>query len=83
MANTEYYKAVSHKDPDLKQILIDVYAAIEERGYVPIDQLVGYIVSEDPTYITSFNNARKKIQPFSQDEIIEFLLKEFFKTNKD
>ncbi len=58
-----------------KQILNEVYNALEEKDYNPIDQLVGYIISGDPSYITSHNNARTMMKSIDRDDLLEELLK--------
>ncbi|MDD4797831.1 MAG: IreB family regulatory phosphoprotein [Eubacteriales bacterium] len=60
-----------HKVETVKEIIATVYKALRERGYDPINQLVGYIISGDPTYITSYNNARYLIRRLERDEILE------------
>ena len=60
-------------------ILEDVYHALEEKGYNPVNQIVGYIMSGDPTYITSHKNARSMIMKVERDELVEELLKEYIK----
>ena len=60
-----------------KQILNEVYNALEEKDYNPIDQLVGYLISGDPSYITSYNNARTLIKGIGRDELIAEMLKEY------
>lgn len=60
-----------------KQILKEVYEALVEKGYNPINQLVGYILSGDPTYITSHNDARNKIRAIERDELLEKLVKNY------
>ena len=60
-----------------KEILREVYEALVEKGYNPINQLVGYILSGDPTYITSHNNARNKIRTIERDELLEKLVKNY------
>ena len=60
-------------------ILEDVYHALEEKGYNPINQIVGYLLSGDPTYITSFKGARSMIMKVERDELVEELLKEYIK----
>ena len=60
-----------------KQILNEVYNALEEKDYNPIDQLVGYLISGDPSYITSYNNARTLIKGIERDELIAEMLKEY------
>ncbi len=64
-------------DEKIEDVLRDVYDALEERGYDPINQLVGYILSADPTYITSHSDARTRIRRFEVDEIVEELLKNY------
>ncbi|HBM81937.1 MAG: IreB family regulatory phosphoprotein [Clostridiales bacterium] len=62
-----------------KDILISVYDSLKKKGYNPINQMVGYILSGDPTYITSFNNARNKIREVERDELLEELLRSYLK----
>ena len=64
-------------DNEMKQILSDVYTALKEKGYNPISQIVGYILSEDPTYITTHNNARSLIRKIDRDELLQTLVREF------
>ena len=63
------------KNTKTKEILKEVYEALVEKGYNPINQLVGYILSGDPTYITSHNDARNKIRSIERDELLEKLVK--------
>ena len=63
------------REPDIKKVLTMVYDALKEKGYNPINQLVGYILSEDPTYITTHNNARSLIRRIDRDELLQVLLK--------
>ena len=65
-----------------KQILEEVYRALEEKDYNPIDQLVGYLISGDPSYITSYNNARTMIKSIDRDELIAEMLREFVDIDK-
>ena len=60
-----------------RQILEEVYTALEERGYNPIDQIVGYLLSGDPSYITSHNNARNIIRQIDRDDLAEELVKSY------
>ena len=60
-----------------KEVLKDVYEALEERGYNGIDQMVGYILSGDPSYITCYNNARMMISRIDRDDLVEEILKEY------
>lgn len=64
-------------DADIKSTLLIVYNALKEKGYNPINQIVGYILSEDPTYITTHNNARSLIRKIDRDELLQVLLKSY------
>ena len=77
MANdkTMSFKVERDKSLRTKEILKKVYEALVEKGYNPISQLVGYILSGDPTYITSHNDARNKIRAIERDELLEKLVK--------
>lgn len=68
---------ISKEDTSVAEILKQVYSALTEKGYDPINQIVGYIISGDPTYITSYNNARYLIRRFERDEILEELVKTY------
>ena len=72
---TMFFKVEKNKDIDSQKILKDVYEALVEKGYNPINQIVGYILSGDPTYITSHNDARNKIRIIERDELLEKLVK--------
>lgn len=65
------------KDRQVKEILTQVYDALRQKGYNPINQIVGYILSEDPTYITTYNNARSLIRRLDRDELLQVLLKSY------
>ena len=65
------------KDQEIKTILSSVYTSLRETGYNPINQIVGYILSEDPTYITNHNNARTLIRQLDRDELLQVLLKSY------
>ena len=65
------------KDAEIHQILSTVYRALEEKGYNPINQIVGYILSEDPTYITNHNNARTLIRKIDRDELLQVLVRRY------
>lgn len=65
------------KEKEVKQILTDVYDAMRQKGYNPINQIVGYILSEDPTYITTHNNARSLIRRIDRDELLRILVKSY------
>ena len=72
--NTQYFRAVQENTMDVSQVLAQVYQALTEKGYNPVNQIVGYIMSGDPTYITSHKNARSLIMKVERDEILEELL---------
>ena len=65
------------QDKTLEMILQQVYHALEEKGYQPLDQMVGYILSGDPSYITGHNNARNLVRQVERDDLVEALLKNF------
>lgn len=73
--NTQFFHVVKEQEYDVASILKDVYEALTEKGYNPVNQIVGYIMSGDPTYITSHNNARSLIMKVERDELVEELLK--------
>ena len=72
---TRKFNLATEKDAEIHQILLTVYRALEEKGYNPINQIVGYILSEDPTYITNHNNARTLIRKIDRDELLQTLVK--------
>ena len=65
------------RDQEIKNAMISVYNSLKQKGYNPINQLVGYILSEDPTYITPYNNARNIISSIDRDELLEALVKSY------
>ena len=65
------------KDQEIKAILTSVYDSLKQKGYNPVNQIVGYILSEDPTYITNFNNARSLIRKLDRDELLQELVKQY------
>ncbi len=73
--NTMYFNANSGSKDSTREILQDVYRSLEEKGYDPISQIVGYLISGDPAYITSYNNARNLMKKIERDELIEELVK--------
>ncbi len=72
---TMNFKLEREQDIDAQKLLKEVYDALSEKGYNPINQLVGYILSGDPTYITSHNNVRNKIRAIERDELLEKIVK--------
>ena len=78
--NTQFFNVVKEPVYDVPSIVRDVYEALSEKGYNPVNQIVGYIMSGDPTYITSYKNARSLIMKVERDEIIEVLLENYIDT---
>ena len=74
---TRRFDAVQEKDAEIHHILTTVYAALEDKGYNPINQIVGYILSEDPTYITNHHEARTLIRKLDRDELLQVLLRSY------
>lgn len=73
---TRRFDEVSAEDTlDTREILSQVYTSLQQKGYNPINQIVGYILSEDPTYITNFNNARTLIRRLDRDELLQELVR--------
>ena len=65
------------REDQMHKILTEVYDALREKGYNPINQIVGYILSEDPTYITTYNNARSLIRKIDRDELLQELVRQY------
>ena len=80
--STNLYKIVDVDAVETKKILNEVYSALKERGYNPTNQLVGYLISGDPGYISSYKDARKKIQAIDRSKILEVLLNNFQGNNE-
>ena len=78
--NTQYFKRVQEAPIEVSRVLRDVYIALTEKGYNPINQIVGYIMSGDPTYITSHKGARSLIMKVERDEILEELMAVYIET---
>ena len=77
LRNTQYFKVEKEPVLSVKEVLKIVFEALKEKGYNPVNQIVGYIMSGDPTYITSHNNARSLIMKVERDELVEEVLKAF------
>ena len=75
--NTRKFKVSVNREDEIRSILTSVYNSLREKGYNPINQIVGYILSEDPTYITNHNNARTLIRKLDRDELLQVLLKSY------
>ena len=76
---TMIFSVKEDKEKEMKQILVAVYDALREKGYNPVNQIVCYIISEDPTYITSYNNARSLIRKIDRDELLHVIVESYLK----
>ena len=74
---TRQFSLNQDRGDEIKAILTSVYNSLQEKGYNPINQIVGYILSEDPTYITNYNNARSLIRKLDRDELLQELVKKY------
>ena len=77
--NTQYFKVQKDQVIEVKDVIARVYEALTEKGYNPVNQIVGYVMSGDPTYITSHKGARSMIMKVERDELVEELLTEYIK----
>ena len=74
---TRAFSIRDEKEYQIRQVLSEVYEALNEKGYNPVNQIVGYILSEDPTYITTYNNARSLIRKIDRDELLQTLVRSY------
>lgn len=81
MTNTQFFQFPQEEGEDVATIIANVYDALREKGYNPISQIVGYIMSGDPTYITSYNKARSLIMKVERDELLEEFVKVYISMN--
>ena len=81
LQDTQFFKVEQDSEDRVKKVLEQVYEALREKGYNPVNQIVGYIMSEDPTYITSHNNARSLIMKVERDELVEEMLLSYIEAN--
>jgi uncharacterized protein (UPF0297 family) len=79
--NTQYFNVQKEQDFEVKSVIARIYEALTEKGYNPVNQIVGYVMSGDPTYITSHKGARSLIMRVERDEIIEVLLEDYIQNN--
>ena len=79
--NTQYFNVQKDMDFEVKDVIARIYEALTEKGYNPVNQIVGYVMSGDPTYITSHKGARSLIMRVEHDEIIEVLLEDYIQNN--
>ena len=77
MSFTRRFSIQQDRGEEIRQTLTTVYDALQEKGYNPINQIVGYILSEDPTYVTNYKNARALIRKLDRDELLQVLLKAY------
>ena len=77
LGNTQYFRTKPDQELQVKEVLDLVYTAMDEKGYNPVNQIVGYILSEDPTYITNYNNARTLIRKLDRDELLQELVRQY------
>ena len=75
------FPVTSDKEKQDRMILQEVYAALLKKGYNPINQIVGYLLSEDPTYITNYNNARSLIRKIDRDDLLGAMLREYLQNS--
>ena len=80
--STRKFKVLDHS-AEIREILFSVYNSLIEKGYNPINQIVGYILTEDPTYITNYNNARALIGRLDRDEVLQELVKNYLKKGRE
>lgn len=81
LGNTQFFKVETETETGARKVLEVIYEALIERGYNPVNQIVGYIMSGDPTYITSHMGARSLIMKVERDELVEELLKAYIRNN--
>lgn len=74
---TVTFSVLDDKEVEMRRILTTVYNALKEKGYNPVSQIVGYILSEDPTYITTHNNARSLIRKIDRDDLLQAMVKAY------
>ncbi len=82
LGNTQYFSVKSGPEILVKDVISVVYNAMAEKGYNPVNQIVGYIMSGDPTYITNYKGARSMIMKVERDELVEELLKEYIRNKQ-
>ena len=80
---TMKFEPPKERADEVREILFTVHGALEEKGYDPINQIIGYILSGDPTYITSHNNARGLIRKVERDELLEEILESYLKNEEE
>ncbi|HAP72556.1 MAG: IreB family regulatory phosphoprotein [Firmicutes bacterium] len=81
LGHTQYFRVKPDEDTATKKVLAVVYEALSEKGYDPVNQIVGYIMSGDPTYITNYKGARSLIMKVERDELVEEILEAYIRNN--
>ncbi len=81
LGHTQYFKVEQDQETGVKKILSVVYEALTEKGYDPVNQIVGYIMSGDPTYITNHMGARSLIMRVERDELVEEIMRDYIRSN--
>ena len=79
---TIQFSIKNENDEEMKKILLDVYNALNDKGYNSVSQIVGYILSEDPTYITTHNNARSLVRKLDRDELLQSMVEDYLGIKK-
>lgn len=79
---TIQFSIKNENDEEMKKILLKVYNALNEKGYNSVSQIVGYILSEDPTYITTHNNARSLVRKLDRDELLQSMVEDYLGIKK-
>lgn len=82
LENTQFFSVETEPETGVEMVLTTVYEALTEKGYNPVNQIVGYIMSGDPTYITSHKSARSLIMKVERDELVEELLTKYIEAKK-
>ena len=81
LGNTQFFKVQPDQETGVKKILRVVFEALSEKGYDPVNQIVGYIMSGDPTYITNYMGARSLLMKVERDELVEEIMKDYIASN--
>lgn len=81
MTNTQFFSVAKEQEMEIRDVIAKVYLALVEKGYNPVNQIVGYVMSGDPTYITSHKGARSLIMKVERDEILEELMEDYIDHN--
>ena len=81
LESTQFFRVQPEQANGVQKILAVVYEALSEKGYDPVNQIVGYIISGDPTYITSHKNARSMIMKVERDELVEEIMRSYIRAN--